>query len=396
MANFVVFILILFALAALLRVDFFFTIFYLFAGIYLASRFWMRRARRAIVITRDFPPRAFLGEQLTVKLTVHNQGRLPLPWLVINETFSTVLASPPFFQQVLALGGQESHTLEYPLTARRRGFYDIGPMQVETGDLLGLTRGLRRTIPAQPLIVYPKIVPIARLRLPTHSPQVVLPTPVPLFKDPTRMTGVQPYQTGDNPRHIHWPATATQGRLLVKQFESAIARDSAVFLNLDLADYGRSGQAAVAIELAVVAAASVANHILQRENLPAGLFAAGLDPLTEQAQQFRLPPAKGRGQLMQMLEVLARVEGTPDRRFIPTIRQESVHLSWGTTVTVITGGQSDELLLTLLSLKRAGFQVALVLVQPAAYAYPPVSPWPGIGTIIIQREKDIERWQPTI
>ena len=43
MGNFIVFIIILFILAALLRIDFFFTILYLFVGVYIISRFWSRR-----------------------------------------------------------------------------------------------------------------------------------------------------------------------------------------------------------------------------------------------------------------------------------------------------------------------------------------------------------------
>jgi hypothetical protein len=41
--NIIVFILILFALAALLRIDFFFTILYMLAGVYFLSRLWSRQ-----------------------------------------------------------------------------------------------------------------------------------------------------------------------------------------------------------------------------------------------------------------------------------------------------------------------------------------------------------------
>jgi hypothetical protein len=184
--------------------------------------------------------------------------------------------------------------------------------------------------------------------------------------------------------------------LLVKQFQTAIARENAIFLNLDRADYGRPGQAAVAIELAIVAAASLAHHISVVETLPVGLLTTGFDPLLERPQTFQIYPNKGQGHLMQILEVLARVESIDDAIFLKSLRQAALHLSWGTTITVITGSQTEAVLDTLLLLKRAGFKVVLVLVQPAAYIYSRTQPVEGLGipTFLIEREKDIEVWLP--
>jgi hypothetical protein len=150
----------------------------------------------------------------------------------------------------------------------------------------------------------------------------------------------------------------------------------------------------VAIELAIVVAASLANHIIMLEELPVGLMTIAHDPLTEQTQQFRLAPGKGQAQLMQLLEILARVEGLNETVFLASLRQEAVHLAWGTTLVIITSAESEELLKSLLLLKRGGFQVTLVLVQPAAYMYADEARGSGLGipTFKIKREQDIEAW----
>jgi uncharacterized protein (DUF58 family) len=398
MKNFVFFTLILFAVAALLRVDFFFTIFYMFVGVYILARLWSRRTLKKLNIERRVQPRAFLGEQLTVTLSINNGSRLPVPWLSINETFATVLSSPPFFRKVISLGSRETQTLEYTIHARRRGYYSVGPLQLETSDLLGINRRLQAKFEANPLIVYPRIMPISRLKLPTHSPQVILPTPVPLFQDTTRITGVKGYVPGDNPRHIHWPASARQSQVLVKQFETAIARDNAIFLNLNSEDYGRSGQASIATEMAIVAAASLANHMALREKLPVGLYVSGVDPLTGSGQHFRLPPDRGRGHLMQILEVLARVETSNGPEFLERVQREAMHLSWGTTVVIITSAESEALLNICLLLKRSGLRVAVLLIQPAAYSYAPTKKLPALNipTILIERERDLEVCTPNV
>jgi len=392
--NIIVFILILFALAALLRIDFFFTILYLLAGVYFLSRLWSRQVFKKLKISRTLPERTFLGEQIDVTLTLENLSHLPIPWLMINETFSAVLSSPPFFRTVITLGGKSSYAARYTLHARRRGYYAIGPLTLETGDFLAINQRLTNLYEPNHLIIYPKILPISELGLPTHSPQVILPTPAPLFRDTTRIIGVRDYVPGDNPRHIHWPATAVSGRLSVKQFQTAIARDNSIFLNLERNDYGRPGQAGVAIELAIVVTASLAHHMITYETLPIGLTTIADDPLTGGQQKFQLAPNKGQGHLMQILEVLARVEGTEGVDFSRSLREESIHLSWGTTLIIITSAESEALLDTVLLLKRSGFHVTLILVQPAAYSYPQTMRVQELGVPVyrVTREKDIETW----
>ncbi len=395
MQKFVFFLLVLFALAALLRIDFFFTILYLFGAVYILSQLWSRQMLKSLRISRDLARRAFLGDQVTVTLKFKNLSRLPIPWLAFNEGFPVILSTPPFFRQVITLAGKADYTTQYTLSARKRGYYPIGPLITEAGDLLGIKRQVTGQIDPDYLIVYPKILPISQLGLPTHSPQVVLPTPVPLFQDPARMTGVRSYTPGDNPRHIHWPATAATGQLLVKQFQPAIARDNAIFLNLSRQDYAQRGYPDSAIELAITVAASLAHHMIVVENLPVGLFTTAIDPLAESQHNFRLLPAKGRSHLMQILEILARVQDLPEEaHFLEDIRREAVHLSWGTTSTIITSHQSAELLQTLLWLKHSGFQVALTLVDPPRQRVTRPETWPDLGISVynIKREKDVEAW----
>jgi uncharacterized protein (DUF58 family) len=298
---------------------------------------------------------------------------------------------------VITLGGRASYQLQYTLLARQRGYYLVGPLLLQSGDLLGFKRQLTSSFESDYLIIYPKIIPIAQLGLPTHSPQVTLPTPVPLFQDPARITGVQPYHPGDNPRHIHWTASAAAGQVLVKQFQPAIARDNAIFLNLDRTDYARYGYPDSAIELAITVAASLASHMLGFEKLPVGLATTAFDPLSQERRSFYLPPRKGRDQLIQILEVLARVQAATDIQFLDRLRREAVHLSWGTTLMVITSGESEELLETLVLLKKSGLQPTLALVQPPGRLQTRLERIQNLNLPVyrIQREKEIEVWAAT-
>ncbi|MFQ5577294.1 MAG: DUF58 domain-containing protein [Anaerolineae bacterium] len=389
MSAFFLFMVILLGLAALLRIDFFFTILYLFVAVYVTLRVWADRALAGLTIERAFENRAFIGDTVTVKLTITNTSRLPVPWLMVNEAIHWSLSASDSLRCVFSLRGKESQTVEYTLKPGRRGYFLVGPLVINTGDLLGLRRGLTGRLAASHLIVYPKILPLPELGLPAFSPQVVLPAPVPIFEDPARITGLRPYRWGDNPRHIHWPATAGSGQVVVKQFQPAIARESALFTNLDRRDYPRKYRE-YALELSIIAAASLANHMLTREKLPVGLDATALDPLTKQVRAFHLPPHREQSHLLQILEVLARVQPVDEGDFVANLRRQAVRLSWGATIVVITGQASEGLLETLLWLKESGFRPALVLVSQhprsqhaARLAIPVFDIW---------REKDIEAW----
>jgi uncharacterized protein (DUF58 family) len=265
---------------------------------------------------------------------------------------------------------------------------------MRTGDLLGIVRPSQTQVVPDHVIVYPQVVPLQQLGLPTRSPQVALPGRSPLFEDPARVMGVRDYQRGDSPRRIHWTATASAGRLLVKQYQPSIARETLICLDLDGEDYERRQQY-TATELAIVVAASIANHIIVREGLPAGLTTEARDPLSGEQVRFFLPLRSERAHLMSLLEVLARVQITSAAPFADLLRHESVNLPWGATLAVITGRESEALFDALVYLRRAGFAVALILVQPACPSAELQKRGDMLGVPIhrIWRERDLEAWQ---
>ncbi len=363
------FLVILFLVAAFLRVDFFFTIIYLFFAAYVLSRAWTRLTMRSLTAQRRYLSRAFPGDEVDVDITLQNRGWLPIPWVEVRESLPPGMISPPYRREVVSIGARATAHLRYTLRCEQRGYYELGPLTMEAGDLLGMIGASQAAVAPEPLIVYPRVVPLERLGLPTHAPHVQLLAPAALFEDPARVRGVRDYQTGDSQRRIHWTASASAGRLLVKQYQPAIARETLVCLDLDRDDYGQR-QRYTATELAIVVAASLATHIINHEGLPTGLATRAVDPLlgdgvTPTSARFYLPPRSERAHLMSILEVLARVQVTEEPGFLTLLRQESVRLTFGATITVITGREHEGLLDTLAYLRRAGFAVALILVQPA-------------------------------
>lgn len=356
------YLLVLFAVAALMRVDFFFAILYLFFGAVMLSRVWARRTLSHIRITRRYLPRVFLREDVRVTLDVENTSWLPVLWLQIHESLPIELASPNFFRRVVSLGPRAKVELTYALRGRRRGFYALGPLTLATGDVFGLDENTGRWAGADHITVYPEVVPLERLGLPSVSPFVNLPSRPRLFEDTSRVLGVRDYNAGDPLRQINWKSTAAVGKLLVKKYEPAIAFDVMIFLDLYLPHYPRRGREA-ASELAVVAAASVASR-LAGQGQPVGLATNGRDPHggpDGMAQQVRTH--RGRAHLMRVLGALARVELAELAPISAILARERPRLDWGTTILVVSGAESPGLLEAVLGARRAGFPVTLILTD---------------------------------
>lgn len=365
MGRLATFLLILFAIAALLRADLFFSILYFLLAVFVLSRLWVRRVLSPLRVRRQFEERAFHGEEISADLMIHNTGWLPIPWLEVYESLPVQLKTPPFHRQVVSLAPRERRCFSYTLKGRQRGYYPIGPLRIRSGGLLGIHPSQKMELEPDHLIVYPQVLALEHLGLPTRSPLVALPARSPLFEDPSCVVGMRDYRSGDPLRRIHWTATASAGRLLVKQYRPSIARETLICLDMDKAGYEQKHRF-TAPELAIVVAASLANHILVRDRLAVGLATEAWDPLLEDRTRFFLPPSPERGHLMNLLEVLARVDVAPVAPIADLLRRERVNLSWGATLVVVTGRETEELFDSVVSLRRAGFAVALILVQPAA------------------------------
>jgi len=324
---------------------------------------------------------------------------LPVPWLLFHERLPLALIAPPFYRAVVSLQPREKRRVSYELQCRQRGWYPIGPVTATLGDVFGFTSREREFTAERHLTVYPKILSLDELGLPSRSPFGHLRTRQPLYDDPARVVGVREYQSGDSLRRINWKSSASSGLLQVRKLEPAMTLQSVVLLNVNLPEFERA-HAYGAGELGIVVAASVANHLagLRQE---VGLLTNGLDPAAAEPTVDRglagYLPRKGRSQLISILELLGRLALAHDRPFWPLVRGEIQRLPWGATLVVVTSSETDELLATVLPLRRSGFSVVLIYVDypsPAGFELARRrAAMLGMPAFRVWREDDGEVWR---
>ncbi len=359
MIDYLPFIIFLMILAVFLGAESALTIFYMLIGTFLLSLWWSKRGVNHISITRLFDDHVFLGEEIHVQFEIKNESVLPILWLEVHESLPVNLRAGRSVKQVFSLGLRGKKEIEYTLNAFKRGYYFLGPLTASTGDPLGLIKPQQREFEAASLTVYPRIVNLETLGLPSRSPFGTIKHSNPIFADPSRILGKREYQYGDPQKRIDWKSTASSGQLQVKLYEAAIALEVSIILDLHPDSYDMR-TFYDDIELAVTTAASLSAWG-KRHNQSFGLVTNGVDPSQGYQTPRSLPPKNGASHFIHILEILARIQ-PGDSQPIETFLQDArAKLPWGTTMVLISGTIKDEALEQLYQARKTGVNPVVIL-----------------------------------
>lgn len=335
------------------------------------STIWKNLSLVGVAYERHFDrTRVFPGEPITMTITVQNDKVLPLTWLRVRDR----LPVPPDSEEnALALAGdragqypfqiihsmQSHERVERAVTLRIpvRGFYQVGPVSYESGDIFTLFTREREHQDLETLIVYPQIWPLEALGLPPKEPFGELRVRQSLFTDPVRTRGIRDYQPQDRFRDIHWKATARRGHLQTKVYDPSTGMTMAVFLNVATFARHWMGFDPDLLERAISVAASICNYGVQ-EGWGVGLYANGAMPNAD--QPIRVPPGRAADQLGNVLEALAAVTEFATGAIETMLLRASPQLPWVSTIVLVTAIVTEEILIALIRLREAGRRVVLI------------------------------------
>jgi uncharacterized protein (DUF58 family) len=396
-------LLVLFLFGALLRMDWVYYLAYVVGAVWLYSSWSVRRSLSHLTLTRRLLDRAFPGQTIEVEVEVTNRSRLPIPWLVVEERVPLDLRDLSEYRLATSVGSRRQVRHVYTLAAKRRGYFALGPLSLRAGDLFGFSEARWEESLARYITVYPQVLPLPALGLPSRIPYGARATFNQMQEDPARLRGVRAYAPGDSLRRIHWKASAHTDSLLVKQVQPSIALDLLVVLNFRREDYGVRYAPSVSEWAATIAASVASAGLAQRQ--PVGLLCNGLDaammggqapvasappvadggatPLVSGAGMQSpesnssaagpatlgavvghpplLSPRSGQAQQVAILSTLARQqlhEGAPP--LAERLTAPLATLQWGTTVVIVTPLVDEALIWVLHQACRRGSSVVLL------------------------------------
>ena len=349
------------------------TLLFLLAGV--VSRLWGRYCLSRIEYQRRLSADCvFYGEEVQLEVEVANRKILPLPWIKIDDEFPEALTllkgktSPSHIPSrmllinLLSMNWYHRVKRRFPIRCLQRGYFAFGPARISSGDLFGFFRQETQTKTVNYLMVYPRILPLEKLGISSTQPIGNIRTRSYLFQDPILTMGVRDYHFGDSLKRIHWKNTARLGQLKTKVFEPTTTMDLGIFLDVRTTQPPLWGSIPQLFELAVIVAASIANHAMTN-GYCVGLYINRNYHFS--SELIRIPPSQHPDQMRYILEALAQIQPTEVVPISGLVMREGRNFSWGSSLVVISAMPTDTLLASLFNIKRTGRKVALIKVGDA-------------------------------
>ena len=365
--------------------------------VFQLTRFYADRWSSCLSVERQVTNSELqIGESISVGLRLNNSTGYFIPWLFAEDLLSKRVTSQPdrsldvtgFPAKLYFFRPGQISLMTYQIKAVRRGYFQLGPTVLETGDLLGLHRNYRIASEPQYVLVLPKLIPLQGMNVTSRRPMGELRVNDRSMEDPTQMVGIREYRAGDSLNRIHWRATARTGKLHTRIFQPTCIQGAMLVLDMHN-DSNPDRNEPVRTDLAVTMAASLA-HTLYLMNQPFGMISNGRDAADRVRQnqlerEFsdrnsvrsnvemivksdRLRPvvvdaSTGPEQFSEIHRTLARLERTDGLKFSDLMMETQSRLSRQLSVLVFLQQVDDEIALTLSLLRRRGYSVSAIVNQ---------------------------------
>lgn len=361
---------------------------------YGISKLWGRYALERLEYRRAFSrSRCFPGEEVELTIELTNRKVLPVTYLSVDNEMPEELeitsrklrfvrVGKSTLRLLFGLAWYQKVIRRYRVRPNRRGYYRLCGVTMQGGDPFGYQQQTRQLADTQTLVVYPRVVPLSSVGLPSRRPFGDLRSANRLFEDPLRFAGVRDYQQGDPLNRVHWKASAAAGMLQVRLLDPSSNLGLCVFVNTWSHEHAWMGTDVDAFEAACMLAASVVGWAVE-EGVPVGLFANGV--VHEWGLNLRLEPGRGPEVLTHALEGLARLQTISQTPLWDLMADEMVRLSYGTSVVVITRELPEALAGAVLDVQRSGGPVTLIITGPHLPGHLPRLP--GVRTYHVPGEE---------
>ncbi|HEX5436966.1 MAG TPA: DUF58 domain-containing protein [Gemmatimonadaceae bacterium] len=192
----------------------------------------------AFSVTRDLPPTAGIGDQVTGyyhvaetasaspaaprALTLHDAIPAAVERRFGAPDAAPTSVAPPALRSVNVMvdAGGAGTSIPFVLTGRARGRYPLGPVVLRVHGPLGLVRRTLRYLMDDAITVTPSIAGLRRFRLLSvqHRLRDAGVRTIRRRGEGASFTTLREYVLGDDPRHIDWKASARRDKLITREF----------------------------------------------------------------------------------------------------------------------------------------------------------------------------------
>lgn len=326
-----------------------------------------------VTYKRSFSDRiVFEGDTIDMVDELSNKKLLPLPWLRLESRLHENLKFD-YHQDNLA-GELEMHralfsfmpyqkiTRKQHFTCTKRGFYEFSDVHLTAGDPFGFGDTRRSLKAPGSIIVYPRMLAIEDLPLPSQSWLGDVVVKRWMMEDPFLVAGVREYTAGDSLRSVNWQATARMNQLQVTQHDYSADHDVMIYLNFNQSnDIWRPIIDAALIEKSLSYAATIASRIIS-EGLSVGL---GCNSYIGQkkSETIRIEPDSSKQHLSYLLETMAKVEVDANISVTSFLEEDIDNQVTGKDILLITATVSRDMTEAIANLEAQGNTIETLVLD---------------------------------
>ena len=276
----------------------------------------------------------YTGEKIDIDYEVNNATSFTIPYLQIQSDISKQLSGVDSPNVILSLGKKESFTRRETVILKRRGYYEIGDIEIKISDVFGLYSFKKKLSSSISLLVYPEAIKLSTFKVVASQQLGDLSVHDLAFQDKSRVASLRDYIEGDSVKLIHWKQSSKRENPIVKEFENRGDINTLIFIDNESkhfkSDINRRMEDKVAD-----AALSIINYCLN-QNIQVNLKVQNNLSITEiQGQQS--------SDMKPFLETLACFKGNGAISFTALLMSRIESIKKSSTVIIITSNLDKEM-----------------------------------------------------
>ncbi|MCL2397047.1 MAG: DUF58 domain-containing protein [Defluviitaleaceae bacterium] len=206
------------------------------------------------------------NEMVQYVFNVRNNSFLPCASVRVRFRANSFAVVTDFVDQYFAILPYKSHEIVFNVSARYRGNYEIGVLNIVMYDFLGLFRFEQKHDKTLTLMVRPRVLDMSPLPLSTAESGMENVKNLMAQEDYAVISDLRKYQPTDGYKKIHWKASAKKNELISKNYQHTRRNSTAVVVDNSLVP--GDAEAALALEDAVMeGCVSTLAYCLRRQQL---------------------------------------------------------------------------------------------------------------------------------
>ncbi|MDC3417970.1 DUF58 domain-containing protein [Aquibacillus salsiterrae] len=350
--------------------------------IFIQSRMYEKWGFANIYYSRSFNRTAvFEGEEIEMIDEISNRKLLPLPWLRLESKMNAnflfqnqddkgaQVENEVFHRTIFSLFPYQKITRKHFLTCTKRGYYQLDTVSMSIGDPFGFSEKFQSMEAKTSVAVYPRLVPIEEIPLPSHSFLGEIFVKRWIVEDPFVNAGIRDYQNGDSLQTINWKATARAGRFQVNKKDFTADHHLLIYVNFDQTeDIWLPIENPAFIERAISYAASIAEYSL-RNGVSTGFGCNGYlvppysNPTDKRKASVRIEPSNGENQLEFILDTMAKISMDRSRNFNYFLLEDINRQIQNHDILILTSRKTEQMVRHIYELEGLGNSVEVVLLE---------------------------------